>query len=78
MIVKLLGKTVISGKTVFGTTGESAPMLPYNLWEFLNSTGTSLSNVNLLFAPSTTVQIDWGDGSIEPISSDTNYNHTLN
>jgi hypothetical protein len=77
MIAKFFGKTIISGKALIGTTGIYS-MLPYNLWEFLNSTGTSMSNVNLSFAPSTTVQINWGDGSIEPISSDTNYNHTLN
>ena len=79
MIVKLLGKTLIAGKTLIGTTGEPAPViLPYNIWDFPNSTGTSLNNVNLLFNPSATVQINWGDGSIENISSNTNYNHTLN
>jgi hypothetical protein len=76
MLAKFFGKTVIVGKTL---VGKSSPVVPtYNLWNFSNSTGTSLSNVNLSFSPSTTVQINWGDGSIETVSSDTNYNHTLN
>jgi len=79
MVAKFFGKTVIKGKTLIGTTGASVPVVsPYNLWNFPNSGGTSLNNVNLSFDPSTTVQINWGDGSIESISSDTNYNHTLN
>ena len=78
MTAKFLGKIVIAGKTLIGTTGESAPILPYNLWDFSNSTGTTLNNVQLLFNPSTTVQIDWGDGSFENISSGNNYNHILN
>jgi hypothetical protein len=49
-----------------------------NLWNFSHQSGTIINNVNLSFDPSTTVQINWGDGSIETISSDTNYNHTLN
>jgi hypothetical protein len=78
MIAKFFGKTKIIGKTLIGTSGTPAPaILPYNLWDFPNSSGTSLNNVNLSFSPSTTVQINWGDGSIETISSDTNYNHTL-
>ena len=77
MSVKIFGKVKILGKAVFGTSGTPA-VLPYNLWDFPNSPGTSLNNVNLSFSPSTTVQINWGDGSIEPISSGTNYTHTLN
>jgi hypothetical protein len=77
MLTKIIGKTVIVGKTLF-LTSEIPDVSPYNLWDFSNSTGTVLSNVNLSFSPSTTVQINWGDGSIEPISSDTNYSHTLN
>jgi hypothetical protein len=76
MVAKFIGKTVIAGKILIE---KSSPIVPtYNLWDFSNSSGTSLNNVNLSFAPSTTVQIDWGDGSIETIHSDTNYNHTLN
>jgi len=76
MIVKIFGKTLLAGKTLIG---KSSPIVPtHNLWNFPNSSGTSLNNVNLSFDPSTTVQINWGDGSIESISSDTNYNHTLN
>ena len=80
MTARFFGKTkIIGGKTLIVTSGTPAPdVLPYNLWVFPNSSGTSLNNVNLSFAPSTTVQINWGDGSIETISSDTNYNHTLN
>jgi hypothetical protein len=77
MVAKFFGKTVIAGKTLF-VASEIPDVSPYNLWNFSNSTGTVLSNVNLSFAPSTTVQINWGDGSIETVSSDTNYNHTLN
>jgi hypothetical protein len=76
MVAKFIGKTVIAGKILIE---KSSPIVPtYNLWKFPNSSGTSLNNVNLSFSPSTTVQINWGDGSIETISSDTNYNHTLN
>jgi len=77
MAVKFFAKTVIAGKTLI-VASEVPAVLPYNLWNFSNSTGTSLSNVNLSFSPSTTVQINWGDGSIESINSDTKYNHTLN
>ena len=79
MIAKIFGKTKIVGKTLIGTSGTPAPViLPYSLWDFPNFTGTSLTNVNVSFNPSAIVQINWGDGSIENISSDNNYNHTLN
>ena len=77
MSVKIFGKVKILGKAVFETSGTPA-VLPYNLWDFPNSTGTSLNNVKVSFNPSATVQINWGDGSIENISSDTNFNHILN
>ena len=79
MIAKISGTTKIIGKTLIGTSGTPAPvLLPYNIWNFTNSAGTTLNNVNLVFNPSATTQINWGDGSIENISSDTNYNHTFN
>ena len=77
MVAKIIGKTIITGKTLY-VISETPNILPYNLWNFSNSTRTTLNNVKLSFAPSTTVQINWGDGSIETINSNTNYNYTLN
>ena len=79
MIAKIFGKTKIIGKVLFDTSGTPSPViLPYSLWDFPNSTGITLNDVKVSFDPSATVQINWGDGSIENISSDNNYNHTLN
>ena len=49
----------------------------FDLWQFTNSPGTLLDGVNLSFDSSSVVQIDWGDGSVETIDSNTNYTHTL-
>jgi hypothetical protein len=76
MSVNIFGKVEILGKAVFVASGIP-DVSPYSLWDFPNSSGTSLNNVNLSFAPSTTVQINRGDGSIEIISSDANYTHTF-
>ena len=66
--VKLLGRCVI-GK-------ESTPVLWYDLWQFTASPGSRLNNVNLIFdSSSTPTQINWGNGSIEMLTSNTNYNH---
>lgn len=48
----------------------------YSLWDFPNPSGTTLIDLNISFDNSETVQIDWGDGSVETINSDTNYSHT--
>ena len=57
---------------------ESSSFGSFDLWQFTNSSGTVLSNANLSFdSSSTVVQVNWGDGSVETISSDTNYTHTF-
>lgn len=56
---------------------ESSSFGSFDLWQFTNSPGTILSNANLSFDSSTVVQINWGDGSVETISSDANYTHTF-
>jgi hypothetical protein len=45
-------------------------------WDFPNPSGITISNFKMSFDPSETVQIDWGDGSVETIVSNTNYSHT--
>lgn len=75
MIAKFYDKVKIFDKCIIG--GPSQQLFPYNLWQFTASPGTKLNNVKLNFEPSTTMQIDWGDGSVETITSSTNYNHTF-
>jgi hypothetical protein len=48
----------------------------YSFWSFPNPSGITISNFKMSFDPSETVQVDWGDGSVETIVSDTNYDHT--
>jgi len=48
----------------------------YGFWEFPNPSRTTIDDLNISFDPSETVQVDWGDGSVETIVSDTNYDHT--
>ena len=53
---------------------DSSSFSSFELWQFTSSPGTVLSDVNLSFE-SSTVQINWGDGSVEAITSDNNYSH---
>ena len=76
MDVKFYDKVKILGKCVVG--GPSQPALAYNLWQCATPSGAKLNNVNLNFEPSTDVRINWGDGSVESITPNTNYNHTFN
>ncbi len=64
---------------IASAAAESESLIAYPFWDIPNSTGTTLSNVNVVYnPPSNTVQIDWGDGSEpESISSGVNYNHTF-
>ena len=62
---------------VSANTSTPTPTPTLNLWEFDTQSGVGLNDVSLNFNPSATVQIDWGDGSIETINTDTNYNHTF-
>ena len=78
MLARFSGKVIVLGKTLIGATSELAPMVSYQIGDFLNPSGTTMDGVSLAFNPSATVQIDWGDGSIEPIISNTNYSHTFN
>jgi hypothetical protein len=61
-----------------GFVEEKTDIIAINLWEFNIQSGTSLNDVNLSFDQSATVQIDWGDNSVETINSNTNYNHAFN
>jgi hypothetical protein len=61
-----------------GMVTPTPDILILNLWEFNTQSGVDLNNVNLSFDSSINVQIDWGDGSVESVNSDTNYNHTFN
>jgi len=70
-MVKLSGSTKIYGKIIF----DSEIYLEYNLWNFSSNSGTILSNLNITH--DTNVKVNWGDGSVEKVNSDTNYNHTL-
>jgi hypothetical protein len=57
---------------------EGSSVSFFEFWQFANNPGASISNVNLSFSPSTTVQLNWGDGSApENIDSGTNYNHAF-
>ncbi len=68
----LLNKEIIIG------IYEGSSVSSFELWQFANNPGASLSNVNLSFSPSTTVQLNWGDGSTpEDIDSGTSYSHTF-
>lgn len=61
-------------------TSKEENLIPYSFWDISNSTGITLSNVNVVYnPPSNSVQIDWGDTSEpESINSGINYNHTFN
>jgi len=48
----------------------------YGFWNFADPSGTTIDDLNISFDPSETVQVNWGDGSVETIVSDTNYDHT--
>jgi hypothetical protein len=63
---------------IIAATGQE--LISYVFWTMPNSTGVTLSGVNVIYTPpSDNVQIDWGDGSnSQPINSGTNYNHTFN
>jgi len=57
---------------------ESSSVGSFDLWQFTNSSGTVLNEVNLSFdSSSAVVQINWGDGSVETVTSDANYTHTF-
>jgi hypothetical protein len=56
---------------------ESSSFDSFDLWQFTNYSGTILNEANLSFDSSTAVQIDWGDGSVETVTSDVNYTHTF-
>ena len=60
------------------STKPTATNFIINLWNFSPQSGAIINNVNISFNSPTTVQLDWGDGSLENITSDTNYNHTFN
>jgi len=60
-------------------TPTETPTNILNLWNFPTQSGAIIDNLNLTFNPSTTVEIDWGDGSqSQNINSGVNYNHTFN
>ena len=48
----------------------------YGFWDFSDPSGITISNFKMSFDLSETVEINWGDGSVERIVSDTNYDHT--
>jgi hypothetical protein len=48
----------------------------YGFWSFPDPSGITIDDLNISFDPSETLQVDWGDGSVETIISDTNYDHT--
>ena len=57
---------------------ESSSVGSFDLWQFTNSSGTVLNGVNLSFdSSSAAVQINWDDGLVETINSNTNYTHTF-
>lgn len=58
---------------------DSSSFGSFDLWQFTNSPGALLNDVNFSFnASSSVVQINWGDGSaIQTIATDTSYNHTF-
>lgn len=67
-----------------GDGGESAKLMQlqpiienYTLWQFAESPETTLTDVSLSFEPTTILQIDWGDGSVEAITTGASYNHTF-
>ena len=48
----------------------------YSLWDFPNPSGITIDGLNISFDNSEELQVNWGDGSVETIVSDTNYIHT--
>jgi hypothetical protein len=78
MLVTINGKCSFKGKTFFNN--NVVPLVSYTVWDFSNSSGATLNNVNIIYDPSlNNVRLDWGDGtSPEKIDSGTNYSHTLN
>ena len=54
----------------------SPKRLIYGFWEFPNPSGKTINGLSISFDPSETVQVGWGDGSVETIVSNTNYSHT--
>jgi hypothetical protein len=61
------------------TIPDTIPDTPTNFifWQTDSQFIGQINNFNVTFDPSTTVEINWGDGNTEQINSDTNYNHTF-
>jgi hypothetical protein len=61
------------------TPVKATPAPSFAFWQINESTGSSISNLNVVYDPSAVgIQIDWGDGSaLENIDSGVNYNHTF-
>ena len=78
MLAIINGKSFFNGKTIFNN--DVVPLASYTVWDFSNSSGATLNDVNIIYDPSlNNVRLDWGDGtSPEKIDSGTNYSHTLN
>lgn len=54
---------------------QSPVIQNYSLWQFEGTTGTSLDGINLIFESSAGIELVWGDGTVEQISSNVDYNH---
>ena len=64
-------------KIVYIESGPTPTNYILNLWDFSTQSGITINNLNLSFDPSINVEINWGDGLVEQINSNTNYNHTF-
>jgi hypothetical protein len=73
-LVKILDKTKIYDKVIFG--GTQQPLVSHNFWQTSAASGTTLRNFSLTHTSN--VEVNWGDGSSsESIDSNVKYNHTF-
>ena len=61
-------QSVYSGSTLIWPTSAA------NLWTFNDSPGAQIAGLNIIFTGST--DINWGDGTILPLDSGGNIDHT--